>query len=374
MRRSLLCLLLLLGLSAGCAAPADRAGTDTAAGQVRRAVAEWAAGGGGRPGGVPVQSWAYEVTSVRVTDGGSRATAGAELRYRLAGYDAAPAGGARDLSLAAADGRWRVTADRPAAGALPELWDQGPVRAVHGRHALVLGSGPREQLTGIAAEADRAVPAVTAAWPGSWAGRVVVLVPASTERMAELLGSPPAVYRGMAAVTTGRVGVSPAPADRVVVNPQAYGELAGEGRHVVLTHEVTHVATRSETSASTPLWLSEGFADWVAYRDSGRDPADIAPAVRRAVRAGRLPAALPADEAFGFGGDQEALSRAYEEAWLACRLIAARWGEEALLRLYRAAARDPLPTALADVLGTDLPSLTAAWRSALRTDLGGGTP
>ncbi|QES50501.1 hypothetical protein DEJ50_24430 [Streptomyces venezuelae] len=415
MRRFPVCLLLLLGLVAGCAAPADRDGA------VRQAVAEWAAGAAGRPGGVPLESWSYEVTSVEVADGGTRATAGAELRYRLAGHDAAPAGGARELSLAAADGRWRVTADRPAAGALPELWDQGPVQVVQGRHALVLGTGPRDRLTGIAAEADRAVPAVTAAVAGltgtggagatsatpaaagtgatagtagtaaaggawatagvagggatagtggrAWAGRVVVLVPGSVDRMAALLGSPPETYRGMAAVTTGRVGAAPAPADRVVVNPQAYQELSEEGRRIVLAHETTHVATRPATSASTPLWLSEGFADWVAYRDSGRAPRDIAPAAARAVRAGRLPAALPGNAAFTFGGDQEALSRAYEESWLACRTIAARWGEPALLRLYEAAAREPLPTALATTLGTDPAGLTSVWRSSLTTAL-----
>ncbi|MEV7614683.1 hypothetical protein [Streptomyces sp. NPDC089799] len=381
-RALLLLVLALLVPSAGCTGrPADapRAKAEAEA-EVRRAVADWAAGGGGRPAGVPLESWAYEVRSVRVTvtDAGTGATAGADLRYRLAGHDGAPAGGARELTLAERDGHWRVEADRPAPGALPELWDQGPVEAVRGRYALVLGTGPRERLTGIAAAADAAVPAVAAAWPSGppgtsggtpWSGRAVLLVPGSADRMAALLGSAPGAYRGMAAVTTGRVGASPAPADRVVVNPDAYAELGEEGRRIVLTHEITHVATRPVTSASTPMWLSEGLADWVAYRGSGRTPPDIAPATARAVRTGRVPAALPANGAFAFGGDQEALSRAYEESWLACRTIAARWGEQALLRLYTAAAREPLPEALSHTLHTDLPTLTTAWQQSLRTDL-----
>ncbi|MBW5485511.1 hypothetical protein, partial [Streptomyces bambusae] len=274
----------------------------------------------------------------------------------------------------------------PAPGALPEPWDQGPVTAVRGERSLVLGTGQgRELLEDVARLTDRAVPDAAAAWPGPWAGRVVVLVPGSLDAMAALLGRPPADYRGMAAVTTGRVGGGAAPADRVVVNPEGFAELSPAGRRIVLTHEVTHVATRAATTAKTPLWLSEGFADWAAYRtgstsstpgagtggsnNAGPAPAQAAPALAREVRAGRVPAALPADGDFGFGGDPDALARAYEGAWLACRAIADRWGGAALVRLYGEAGRTELPAALTGSLGTDLPSLTRTWQEELRTVL-----
>ncbi|MFF5443565.1 hypothetical protein [Streptomyces sp. NPDC012888] len=363
--RASLPVLLALSVLVGCGAPAG----GTAGADVRRAVADWAAGGSGRPAGVPLESWAYEVTSVRVDPGGARATAAAELRYRLAGYDTGPAAGARELSLAAEDGRWRVLADRPAPGAPPQLWDQGPVSVVRGDRVLVLGTRPEPELRAVAATADGAAPAVSAAWPEGRPGRAVVLVPGSADRMAELLGAPAPAYRGTVAVTTGRVGAAPLPADRVVVNPEAYAGLAEPGRQVVLAHELTHVATRTATSARTPQWLSEGFADWAAYRGRAHTPAQAAPALARAVRGGRVPDALPADRDFTPGGDQEAVSRAYEGSWLACRLIADRWGEQALRELYRAAAREPLPEALSRTLGTDPAALTAAWRSALRADL-----
>ncbi|MFI1286065.1 hypothetical protein ACH4U5_35820 [Streptomyces sp. NPDC020858] len=359
----LLCLLLT-----GCGGPA--APRDTGEEDVRRAVAAWSRVPPQRLADIPLEDWSYEVGSVRRD--GARATVRAELRYRLAGYDSSPGGSARELTLAEADGQWRVTADRPAPGALPQLWDQGPVTVVEGAHSLVLGGEgqPPATLSGIAAEADRAVPAVSAAWPKPWAGRVVVLVPGSLERMAELLGRPAADYRGMGAVTTGQVGAGPAPADRVVVNPEAYPQLTERGRGVILTHEATHVATRAATTATTPLWLSEGFADWAAYRGGDSTPAQAAPALARAVRRGELPAGLPANEAFAFGGDPEALARAYEGAWLACRLIARTWGDAGLVRLYEAAGRDPLPVALGQALGTDVPALTRAWQESLRADLG----
>lgn len=360
-----LCLLLCLQL-AGCAAPDVR---DPADAGVREAVAAWSRTPPERLAGIPLEGWSYEVTSVRPD--GVRALARAELRYRLTGYDPAPAGSAREVELARDGAAWRVTADRPAPGAPAQPWDQGPVTVVRGEHALVLGVGrPAAELSAVAGEADRAVPAASAAWPGQWARRVVVLVPASLDAMAALLGRPAAEYRGMGAVTTGRVGAGPAPADRVVINPEGYAQLSAAGRDVVLTHEVTHVATRAATSASTPQWLSEGFADWAAYRDTSATPASAAPALGRAVRRGELPGTLPADAAFAFGGDQEAMARAYEGAWLACRLIADRWGEAALVRLYEQAGREPLPAAVETVLGTDLPGLTRAWQEDLRHELG----
>ncbi|EFL14725.1 hypothetical protein, partial [Streptomyces sp. C] len=321
-----------------------------------------------RLAGIRWTTRSYRVASVR--QDGVRAHARAELRYRLAGYDAAPAASAREVELTRDGTGWRVTADRPAPGAPAQLWDQGDPAAVRGAHSLVLGVGrsPRE-LSALADGADRAVPAVSAAWPGPWVFWVVVMAPATLFAMAALLGRPADTYRGLGAVTTGSTGGGPAPADRVVVNPEGYAGLSEAGRRIVLTHEVTHVATRAATSARTPQWLSEGFADWAAYRGTGTTPAEGAPELARAVRRGDLPGALPADGDFAFGGDPSAAARAYEGAWLACRLVAARWGEAALVRLYELAGREPLPVALEQALGTDPAGLTAAWQETLRQEL-----
>ncbi|MGW6707151.1 hypothetical protein ACWGDE_19970 [Streptomyces sp. NPDC054956] len=375
---------------AGCApGSGSGSGSDSGSGRavsateraVRGAVAAWSAAPPGRLAAIPLEDWSYEVTSVR--EDGVRAFARAELRYRLTGYDAAPAGSAREVELtrdgagggpaaasAGSGGTWTVTADRPAPGAPPQLWDQGPVTVERGAHALVLGGAGQSPaaLSAIAAEADLAVPAASAAWPRPWAGRVVVLVPGSLDAMAALLGRPADEYRGLGAVTTGRTGGGPAPADRVVVNPEGYAQLTGEGRQVILTHETTHVATRAATTAKTPLWLSEGFADWAAYRTGTRTPAETAPALARAVRRGDLPGALPANEAFAFGGDAEALARAYEGSWMACRLIARRWGDAALVSLYERAGLDSLPEATDRTLGTDPTALTRAWQQELRRE------
>lgn len=359
---------LLAGCGPGPAGPADGAGS--AERDVRRAVADWSRTVPGELAGIPLTDWSYEVSSVRRD--GARAVAAARLRYRLEGYDTAPEEAAREVELVREDGAWRVAADRPAPGALPRLWDQGPVTVAGGTHSLVLGGAGQSAgtLREIAAEADRAVPAASAAWPGPWAGRVVVVVPGSLDAMARLLGRPADTYRGLGAVTTGRVGAGPAPADRVVVNPEGYAGLAAEGRRIILTHEVTHVATRAATTATTPLWLSEGFADRAAHRAAPRPLPAAAPALAAAVARGEVPRALPDDAAFAFDGDGGALDRAYEGGWLACRLLADRWGEERLRAFYRAAGTRAGEAAFREVLGTTRAQFTAAWRAYLRERLG----
>ncbi|MEU2126785.1 hypothetical protein [Streptomyces sp. NPDC018352] len=326
---------------------------------------------------VPLGSWTYRLRDV-TAQGSDRATADVELRYRIKGYDAAPVAADRvlDLRRDRAAGRWYVVGDRAGGDGARQLWQQGDVRVVRGKHSLVLGVGRTDQeLRAVARTADRAVPAVSDAWPERWAGRVVVLVPRTVDDMAQLLGSA-ADYRGIAAVTTGRTGgAGRTPADRVIVNPQAYGTLGAFGQRVVLTHETTHVATRAHTSAATPTWLSEGFADWAAYRGEDRTAARIAPELADAVARGEVPAALPTDEDFGFAGDAARLARAYEGGWAACELIADRWGEQKLLAFYRAvgghSGRDgAVEQAMHEVLDTTEQDFTVLWREYLRSALG----
>ncbi|MGY0062507.1 hypothetical protein ACWY4P_39250 [Streptomyces sp. LZ34] len=333
---------------------------------------------------VPVRSWTYRLVDTGGFDPalgeGRRLAARVELRYRLSGYDTAPVVAEEYLTLAQRNGRWYVASDDGEEGGRRtsvELWDQGAVTAVRGEDSLVLGVGQgRRRLREVAAGADRAVAVLRKVWPHAWAGRVVVEVPASLNRMAALLGSSASGYRGIAAVTTGEARAGRfAAADRVILNPEAYQVLGDFGRRVVLTHETAHVATRAVTTAATPMWLSEGFADWTGYLGTDRAPREVAPELARSVAAGRLPDALPDDKAFGFGGDADALSRAYEEGWLACRLIAEKWGEGKLIDFYRAVGESPrrqgaVESALREVLGTNLAEFTDLWRKYVSAELG----
>lgn len=326
--------------------------------------------------GLPLAAWSYDLTGFQRS--GDRATAEAALRYRIRGYDKAPVTAARALTLVRDDdGAWRVAADEPSEKGTEQLWEQGRILAVRGERSLVLGVGwSAAALREYAGLADRAVPAVTEAWGEDWARRVVVLVPESLEEMAGLLGARASGYRGIAAVTTGEAGGSvKAPADRIIVNPDAYAVLGDFGRQVVLTHETTHVATRAHTNAATPLWLSEGYADWVGYRGTGRTAPELATELQRAVAEGQLPAALPEDADFGFSGDSGRLAQAYQGGWLACRMIADHWGEVRLDEFYRAVGEHgkragAVEGALKEVLGTTAEEFTAQWREYVRDQLG----
>ncbi|MEU9578848.1 hypothetical protein [Streptomyces chilikensis] len=310
---------------------------------------------------LPLAAWRYGAVEVtgRSED---TATVETELRYRL-DRDAGDATARRVLTLTRDDGgTWRVTADRPARGEAEQLWDQDAgLRTAATPRTLAVAAG-EEDPRDYTPLGDAAARAVGEAWDTRV--RPVVVVPESTDAMARLLDAPASVHRRTAAVTT------PGDAPRVVVNPEAFGTLGEEARQIVVTHETTHVALRARTTGRTPMWLSEGCADWTAYRGSGRDPAEAAPALAREVRGGRTPPHLPTDREFAFGGDAGTVGRAYEGAWLACRLVADRWGEGTVRALYDAAGADGEEAALREVLGVDRAGFTALWQADLRRELG----
>ena len=89
----------------------------------------------------------------------------------------------------------------------------------------------------------------------------------------------------------------------------AWLALPATGRQVLLTHEITHLATGSAGDANVPLWLVEGFADYVGLLRSGLRVDSVAAAVLDPVRSGQpAPAALPADRAFDAGSAEEMIA------------------------------------------------------------------
>ena len=303
------------------------------------------------------------------------------MRYALQGFDDRPTAAAHHLTFVRRDARWLLAADddfaavgRPTPDA---LWDRGPVVAVRSPGTLALGHPESATLLREAADlASAAIPRVTAVWGQQWQQEVVLVVPRDTAELAGLLGSGRELSRIAAVATAELSGADYAPAgDRVLVNPEPFSTLSRLGRQVVLTHEVTHVATRRATGPAMPSWLAEGLADTVAYREVDIPLALSARELRADVRAGRLPTRLPRDQ--DFAGSNPDLAQAYEQAWLVVRLLAERHGDAALLRFYRAvgAARDVDPeqaveTALQRELDTTPTALVADWQAALRRQLG----
>lgn len=184
----------------------------------------------------------------------------------------------------------------------------------------------------------------------------------------------------IAAVTTGEsalaVGQS---ADRVILNPAGFRRLDDVGRRIVLTHEVTHVATRSAGPGEIPIWFSEGFADYVAYTTN--PDVSVDGAVHDYLD--RLPGhdtqpSLPTATDFDATTSQD-LTPAYSAAFLAVDYISQIYGRDALLELYHAQAGDagaegaattplPLEQAMPQVLdGLTEQQFTAGWAAWVRS-------
>ena len=253
----------------------------------------------------------------------------------------------------------------------------------------------------VQADVTDAVSYVHVVWDGPWSDVVAVHVaPDGAAVAAEAAGlavgagqvdqvaAVAVVPTGMAGDAAARAGTdSAAGQSRLIVNAEVYGRLSDVGGQVVARHEVTHLASASATPPDLPVWLVEGFADAVARTSLADDPATAAVELAAEVKAGRVPAAPPEDDAFA--GADGRLAQTYQQAWLACRLVAERAGLAGLVRLYReagagtaaapapASARtvtgsgesadptDRLDAALVDVTGLGLAAFTAAWHDYL---------
>jgi hypothetical protein len=209
-------------------------------------------------------------------------------------------------------------------------------------------------------------------WGGFWSQYVVVVVPEDQTQMERIVGTENGSQSSVAAVTTSVGRAHPELASHIVVNPSTFDGVGVLGRLVVLTHEITHVATHA-TVTGMPIWLSEGFADYVGFKESGLSTAVVAQEVLRDVREDGAPKALPGTTEFDPSSDQ--LDEAYEAAWLACKYIVAHWNEKKLVAFYRAmndahseAART---AAYRTVLDTTPAEFLAGWRAYLEEKAGG---
>jgi hypothetical protein len=324
--------------------------------------------------GAPVEDTVGLTPDRRAVLGPTAWVAEVDVTYKLEG-DPAPWRTTLRMVFVERDGVTYVAADRE--GQEPTgptaLWWEDEVTVVRGTHSLLIGVAPRSRLERIARTADRSVERVSKIWGQDWAQHVVVLVPATQQQMERVVGVDAETQGAVAAVTTSVERANPTEASHIVLNPDTFDKIGSLGRLVVLTHETTHVAAGATVSAM-PLWLSEGFADYVGFHDSGLSTDVIAQEFLAKVRRSGPPRDLPQKEEFD--PQAEDLDEAYEAAWTACRFIASRWGEAALVDFYR--AMDSASTereerrAYREVLGITPEDFVEAWRDWVRDVSVGG--
>jgi hypothetical protein len=243
------------------------------------------------------------------------------------------------------------------------LWLSGPLQVRRAARSLVLVDGTPAQADTMAAVASRAVPQVRRVLPG-WPGGLVVEMPASERELQSSLDARRGQYRGIAAVTTTVDGSrSRRSASHVYVNPRVFLPLQPQGAQVVITHEATHVATNAATSAA-PIWLVEGFADFVALSSQRLPVSATGARIIALVRRQGVPRRLPGTAELAAGARH--LEARYESAWLACLLLTREGGTGALVGLYRAVdAGHPLGPELRQRLGMAPAAFIRQWRSLL---------
>lgn len=266
----------------------------------------------------------------------------------------------------AADGA--PLASRALAGSPAPAWALRPARVVDVAGGTLVTWGPvaaeRTELRPLVARARTQVATVLRSAGGGDRADLVVLSPHTSAAFGDLLGSRPADYAGIAAVTTTVDGsVRDGAGVQVVLNPAVFDRLHAAAAQIVLTHEATHAATGVAT-ATVPAWVAEGFADFVALR-----PADVPVRVAAGralaeVRRAGPPLRLPDAAAFAPGAS--GLVPTYEQAWLAFWLIERRYGTDAAVACYESVlAGRRVDRALRDATGTDRVTLTSAWRAEL---------
>jgi hypothetical protein len=289
-------------------------------------------------------------------------SAAVDATWGFAGFDRTPA--RTEVTVRFVDDGDRVAlAGVGGDGHRAPLWLSAPVQVRRTPDTLVLAAGSSAQADDYARRAAAAVPVVRRVLP-AWRPRLVVEVPASGAALDRTLAADPGQYANIAAVTTTVDGsVDRGAPVHVFVNPDVFGRLEPQGAQVVMSHEAVHVATDAATS-DLPLWLLEGFADYVALRDVDLPLSTTAGQVIRQVRRNGPPDHLPGRAEFDTGAT--ALGAAYESAWLACRLLARSGGEQALVRLYRLVdGGRALASALRATFGLTPGALTRAWRRSL---------
>lgn len=243
------------------------------------------------------------------------------------------------------------------------VWMSGPVQVRRTPRTLVVVADQALPLARFAALTARAVPVVSRVLP-DWRPRLVVEVPSDGTALERALGVDPGYYAQIAAVTGSSDGsTAPGSPVHVYVNPDVFDGLGPRGQEVVIDHEATHVAGNGPSSRA-PTWLIEGFADFVALRDTDLPLSKTAGQIATQVRRNGAPDALPGPA--DFDPNRPHLGAVYESAWLACVTLAERGGAAALTRFYTdVSAGDAVDAALRDDFDWSERDLVATWRARL---------
>jgi len=324
------------------------------------------------------ETQAPEAVTDKLTDQGSSDVwvAPVDLHYALGGarapgIDEPELVSSEQLVVARYDDSWKVVGDATLVGgsAPPTmLWELAGLRVDDvptsgGTSVIASYQGTADTVERVRGLLPAAVFAVQSFWGTDWPRKAVIVVTRTPRQFTTVSGAPEA--DGAAAAATVFAGIDAdgtVRGQRVVLTPNAQ-RIPAPALGVVLRHELSHVATRSITSTKAPLWVTEGFAEYVGRKQTYRRIADAAPDLAAEVRSGSVPRTLPVDADFAVSGLRAGV--AYQTAWSLWAFVAGRFGEGTLKKLYRTAAAGDASAstgAIASVLKIDPGDFVAQWR------------
>jgi hypothetical protein len=291
---------------------------------------------------VPFSAFTYRVVALRSGVGLKRRYRAdqvylgqVEARYRFTGQDTSPVLTRHSFTFVHLSAGWRIAGPgdrRLRARDDVEIWDGGKVRTLRStRTLIVFHPGIEDLARRLLTVADRAYAQVGAAWTGRWERKAVILVPRDQDEAEDLVGARD--LSRVAALASSSIESNESGrvlGNRIVINTTNVVRYRPLDLQVLITHEMTHVATRA-LGDEVPLLLVEGFADWAALQPVKLPFRITRSALAEQVRSGRFDGELPGDREFR-GSDAGV---AYDEGSAFCLWVARTFGAAKLRALYQ---------------------------------------
>jgi hypothetical protein len=207
-------------------------------------------------------------------------------------------------------------------------------------------------------------------WTLPWKDHVVILVPGSSEELSRIIQATFELddFVAFAYSTVDVEGGYAYTGHRIILNPSA---ISGRGENEVmqiLSHELTHVASRPTSGPFIPIFIEEGVAEYIGY--GGEPSLDF---FNARVAAGLFDHELPKDYEFLTGGGT-AIYNSYQEGQSAVRFFVDRYGWNSFARFYKRLGADRiepglsrwhLERALQKTIGIGFKEFEKAWADSI---------
>lgn len=325
---------------------------------------------------------ARDVDAARYPEADAIAIPVTDELYRLAGLDRRSAGEELFYTFAKVGGRWLVAEDTDLEDigfdTTRHLWDFGPVRVARYGKFVVMTHPCKDQPVcarlpvGMDVLLDGALARVRRYWRKPVPRGIAVLVPDTAKELGRMLQATFDLSKFVAfaySTVDDAAGGLHYSGPRIVLNWRSLDGRSSSSIEAVLAHELLHVVTRSSSGPLVPVFVEEGFADFV-----GNDASPTSLAYFDSVVAtGGVGGDLPQDFQFTTGSGSEIFLR-YQEAQAAVTFFVSRWGLPAFERFFRRLGRARvtagtaawhIDNALRHTIGIGLGAFRRAWAGSL---------